>query len=139
MKGQKEMGRGDFSKIPNGMPGIETRLHLLWEAVRAGKISMNRFVEITSTAPAKIFGLYPRKGSVCVGADADLIVWDPGKRFELSHKNLHMRADYAAYEGKEVIGAPSHVLSRGELIVENDKFLGQKGRGRFLRRDTFRL
>jgi dihydropyrimidinase len=139
MKGQKEMGRGDFSKIPNGMPGIETRLHLLWEAVRAGKISMNRFVEITSTAPAKIFGLYPRKGSVCVGADADMIVWDPEKRFELSHKNLHMRADYAAYEGKTVIGAPSHVLSRGELIVENDKFLGKKGRGRFLRRDTFRL
>ncbi len=139
MKGQKEMGRGDFSKIPNGMPGIETRLHLLWEAVRAGRISMNRFVEITSTAPAKIFGLYPRKGSVCVGSDADLIVWDPEKRFELSHKNLHMRADYAAYEGKTVIGAPSHVLSRGELIVENDKFLGQKGRGRFLRRDTFRL
>jgi dihydropyrimidinase len=139
MKGQKEMGRGDFSKIPNGMPGIETRLHLMWEAVRAGRISMNRFVEITSTAPARIFGLYPRKGNVCVGADADLIVWDPEKRFELSHKNLHMRADYAAYEGKTVIGAPSHVLSRGELIVENDKFLGQKGRGRFLRRDTFGL
>jgi dihydropyrimidinase len=139
MKGQKEMGRGDFSKIPNGMPGIETRLYLMWEAVRAGRISMNRFVEITSTAPAKIFGLYPRKGNVCVGADADLVVWDPAKRFELSHKNLHMRADYAAYEGKTVIGAPSQVLSRGEVIVENDKFLGQKGRGRFLRRDTFGL
>jgi dihydropyrimidinase len=121
------------------MPGIETRLHLMWEAVRNGQISKNRFVEITSTAPAKIFGLYPRKGNVCVGADADLIVWDPEKRFELSHKNLHMRADYAAYEGKTVIGAPTHVLSRGELIVENDKFLGQKGRGRFLRRSTFAL
>ena len=137
VKGQKDLGRGDFSKIPNGMPGIETRLHLMWEAVREGKISMNRFVDITSTAPAKIFGLYPRKGNVCVGADADLIVWDPEKRFELSHKNLHMRADYAAYEGKTVIGAPSHVLSRGELLVENDKFLGHKGRGRFLRRNTF--
>ena len=137
VKGQKDLGRGDFSKIPNGMPGIETRLHLMWEAVREGRISMNRFVEITSTAPAKIFGLYPRKGNVCVGADADLIVWDPEKRFELSHKNLHMRADYAAYEGKTVIGAPSHVLSRGELLVENDKFLGHKGRGRFLRRNTF--
>lgn len=139
MKGQKELGRGDFSKIPNGMPGIETRLHLLWEAVREGRISKNRFVEITSTAPAKIFGLYPRKGNVCVGADADLVVWDPEKRFELSHKNLHMRADYAAYEGKTVIGAPTHVLSRGELIVENDRFLGHKGRGRFLRRSTFGL
>src|ERR1700737_181954 len=137
VKGQKDLGRGDFSKIPNGMPGIETRLHLMWEAVREGKISMNRFVDITSTAPAKIFGLYPRKGNVCVGADADLIVWDPEKRFELSHKNLHMRADYAAYEGKTVIGAPSHVLSRGELLVENDTFLGHKGRGRFLRRNTF--
>jgi dihydropyrimidinase len=137
VKGQKDLGRGDFSKIPNGMPGIETRLHLMWEAVREGKISMNRFVDITSTAPAKIFGLYPRKGNVCVGADADLVVWDPEKRFELSHKNLHMRADYAAYEGKTVIGAPSHVLSRGELLVENDKFLGHKGRGRFLRRNTF--
>src|SRR5260370_6229659 len=125
MKGQKEMGRGASSKIPNGRPGIETRLYLMWEAVRAGRISMNRFVEITSTAPAKIFGLYPRKGNVCVGADADLIVWDPAKQFELSHKNLHMRADYAAYEGKTVTGAPSHVFSRGELIVEHDKFLGQ--------------
>ncbi len=139
MKGQKELGRGDFSKIPNGMPGIETRLHLLWEAVRAGKISMNRFVEITSTAPAKIFGLYPRKGNICIGADADVVVWDPEKRFALSHENLHMRADYAAYEGKTVVGAPTHVLSRGELVVEDDRFLGQKGRGRFLRRATFGL
>jgi dihydropyrimidinase len=137
MKGQKELGKGDFSKIPNGMPGIETRMHLMWEAVREGRISMNRFVEITATAPAKIFGLYPRKGNVCVGADADIVVWDPEKRYELSHKNLHMRADYASYEGKTVIGAPSHVLSRGELIVENDKLLAQKGRGRFLRRGTF--
>ncbi|MSP60933.1 MAG: dihydropyrimidinase [Myxococcales bacterium] len=139
MKGQKELGRGDFSKIPNGMPGIETRLHLLWEAVRERKISMNRFVEITSTAPAKIFGLYPRKGNICIGADADVVVWDPEKRFELSHKNLHMRADYAAFEGKTVIGAPSHVFSRGELIVEHDKFLSRPGRGHFLRRGTFSL
>ena len=139
MKGQKELGRHDFSKIPNGMPGIETRLHLLWEAVREGRITKNRFVEISSTAPAKIFGLYPRKGNICIGADADVVVWDPEKRFELSHQNLHMRADYAAYEGKTVIGAPSHVFSRGDLVVEHDKFLGQRGRGRFLRRATFGL
>ncbi len=139
MKGQKELGRGNFSKIPNGMPGIETRLHLLWEGVREKRISMNRFVEISSTAPAKIFGLYPRKGNVCIGADADLLVWDPEKRYELSHRNLHMRADYAAYEGKTVIGAPTHVFSRGELVVENDRFLGSRGRGRFLRRSTFGL
>jgi dihydropyrimidinase len=139
MKGQKELGRDSFAKIPNGMPGIETRLHLLWEGVRAGRISMNRFVEITATAPAKIFGLYPRKGNICIGADADVVVWDPEKRFELSHKNLHMRADYAPYEGKTVIGAPTHVFSRGELVVEHDKFLAAKGRGRFLRRGTFSL
>jgi dihydropyrimidinase len=139
MKGQKELGRGDFSKIPNGMPGIETRLHLMWEAVREGKISMNRFVEITSTAPAKIFGLYPKKGNICPGADGDVMVWDPEKKFELSHKNLHMKADYASYEGKTVIGAPTHVLSRGELIVNEGKFVAPKGRGRFLRRNTFSL
>jgi dihydropyrimidinase len=139
MKGQKELGRGDFSKIPNGMPGIETRLHLLYEGVRDGRISLNRFVEITATAPAKIFGLYPRKGTLAVGADADVVVWDPEKRFELSHKNLHMKADYAPFEGKTVIGAPSQVFSRGELIVENDKTLGRKGRGSFVRRATFGL
>ena len=139
MKGQKELGRGDFSKIPNGMPGIETRLHLMWEAVREKRISMNRFVDITATAPAKIFGLYPRKGTIAIGADADVVIWDPEKRYELSHKNLHMRADYAAYEGKTVIGAPSHVFSRGELIVEDDKLLGRTGRGQFQRRNTFSL
>src|SRR5438552_1064367 len=114
MKEQKELGRSDFSRIPNGMPGIETRLYLLWEGVREKKISLNRFVEITATAPAKIFGLYPRKGTIAVGADADVVVWDPEKRFELSLENLHMRADYAPFEGKMVIGAPSQVLSRGE-------------------------
>ncbi len=139
MKEQKELGRGDFSKIPNGMPGIETRLHLLYEGVLQNRISLNRFVEITSTAPAKIFGLYPRKGTLAVGADGDVVVWDPHKRFELSHKNLHMRADYASYEGKVVTGAPSQVLSRGELIVDNDQMLGKKGYGGFLRRATFGL
>jgi dihydropyrimidinase len=139
MKGQKELGRDSFAKIPNGMPGIETRLHLLYEGVREGKISLNRFVEITSTAPAKIFGMYPKKGTLAVGADADVVVWDPNKRFELSHKNLHMKADYAPFEGKTVIGAPSHVLSRGELVVEHDKALVKKGRGRFVKRGTFAL
>jgi len=139
MKGQKELGRNDFSKIPNGMPGIETRLHLLYEGVREGRISLNRFVEITSTAPAKIFGLYPRKGTLAVGADADVVVWDPEKRFELSHKNLHMKADYAPFEGKTVIGAPTHVFCRGELVVKDDKLLAKKGRGQFLKRNTFAL
>ncbi|MEO6953336.1 MAG: dihydropyrimidinase [Polyangia bacterium] len=139
MKGQKELGRHDFSKIPNGMPGVETRLHLLYEGVREGKISLNRFVEITSTAPAKIFGLYPRKGTIAVGADADVVVWDPNKQWELSHKNMHSRADYAPFEGKVVTGAPSHVLSRGELIVKDDKTLSRTGRGQFVKRGTFSL
>jgi dihydropyrimidinase len=139
MKDQKELGRDSFAKIPNGMPGIETRLHLLFEAVTAGKISLNRFVEITSTAPAKIFGLYPRKGTLAVGADADVVVWDPKKELLLSKENLHMRVDYASYPEKIVYGAPTHVFSRGELVVENDRFLGQVGRGHFLRRSTFSL
>ena len=104
-----------------------------------GKISLNRFVEITSTAPAKIFGLYPRKGSIAIGADADLVVWDPEKRFTLSQKTLHMRVDYSPFEGREVIGRPTHVLSRGKLVIENDRYLGKKGDGAFVRRSTFAL
>jgi dihydropyrimidinase len=140
MKGQKELGKDSFAKIPNGMPGVETRLYLLWDGgVRAGRISMNRFVEITATAPAKIFGLYPRKGSVAVGADADLLVWDPEKRHVLSDKTLHMKVDYTPYEGREVVGAPSHVISRGKVVVQDGKYLGKKGYGQFVKRGTFNL
>ena len=141
MKDQKELGRGDFSKIPNGMPGVETRLYLLWDGVRDGRISMNRFVEITSTAPAKIFGMYPKKGTVAVGADADLVVWDPGREKILGKDSLHMRVDYSPFEGRRVVGAPSHVLSRGELVVANDLWVSKarEGRGRFLKRGTFGL
>lgn len=140
MKGQKELGRESFAKIPNGMPGVETRLYLLWDrGVRAGRISMNRFVEITSTAPAKIFGLYPRKGTVAIGADADLLVWDGEKKHVLSHETLHMRVDYSPYEGEEVTGAPTHVLSRGKVVVENGSYVGKKGDGRFFKRSTFNL
>ncbi len=135
MKGQKELGKDSFAKIPNGMPGVETRLHLLYEGVRQGHIGLNRFVEISSTAPAKIFGMYPKKGTIAVGSDADIVVWDPNKQFELSHKNLHMKADYAAYEGKVVTGAPKTVLSRGETVIaDTTKLVGKKGRGKFLRR-----
>ena len=138
MKGQKDLGRGSFAKIPNGMPGIETRMHLLWDGgVRAGRISMNRFVEITSTAPAKIFGLYPRKGTIAVGADADIVVWDGNKKHRLSHETLHMRVDYTPYEGKDVVGAPTHVLSRGKLVVEDGKYVGKMGDGKFVKRARF--
>ncbi len=139
MKDQKELGRASFAKIPNGMPGIETRLYLLWEGVREGKISMNRFVEITSTAPAKIFGLYPRKGSLGVGADADVVVWDPEKRHVLSAETLHMRVDYAPAEGRESVGGPSAVLSRGRVVVKDGQFLGRAGQGQFVRRGTWGL
>lgn len=140
MKGQKELGKDSFAKIPNGMPGIETRLYLLWDGgVRTGRISMNRFVEITSTAPAKIFGLYPRKGTIAVGADADLLVWDGEKRHVLSEKTLHMRVDYSPFEGREVVGGPTHVLSHGRVVVDDGNYLGKAGDGRFVRRSTFNL
>ncbi len=141
MKDQKELGRGDFSKIPNGMPGVETRLHLLWEGVTLGKISMNRFVEITATAPAKIFGMYGKKGTLAVGADADVVVWDPKRAKRLDHANLHMNVDYSPYEGHTVPGSPTHVLSRGELVVKDDVWVGKRkaGRGEFVKRATFGL
>ena len=141
MKDQKELGKGDFSKIPNGMPGVETRLHLLFEGVTMNKISMNRFVEITSTAPAKIFGMYGKKGTLAVGADADVVVWDPKRSKRLDQKNLHMNVDYSPYEGHTVPGSPSHVLSRGELVVKDDQWVAKKrqGRGEFVKRATFGL
>ena len=141
MKDQKELGRGDFSKIPNGMPGVETRLHLLWEGVREGRISMNRFVEITSTAPAKIFGMYGKKGTLAVGADADVVVWDPNREKILGVDTLHMNVDYSPFEGRKIIGTPSHVLSRGELVVKDDQWVAKKvqGRGEFIKRGTFNL
>jgi dihydropyrimidinase len=140
MKGQKELGKGSFAKIPNGMPGIETRMHLLWDGgVRAGRISMNRFVEITSTAPAKIFGLYPRKGTIAVGADADLVVWDGEKKHVLGNKTLHMRVDYSPFEGREVTGMASCVMSRGKVVVEGGDYKGNMGDGRFVKRSRFAL
>jgi dihydropyrimidinase len=141
MKDQKELGRHDFSKIPNGMPGVETRLHLLYEGVTLGKISMNRFVEITSTAPAKLFGIYGKKGTLAIGADADVVIWDPRRAKRLGVDTLHMRVDYSPFEGRVVPGSPSHVFSRGELIVKDDQWVGKAkhGRGQFLRRGTFGL
>ncbi len=135
MKEQKELGKDDFSKIPNGAPGIETRLTLVHNGgVRQGRISLNRFVELCSTTPAKMFGLFPRKGTIAVGSDADIVVFDPKKRLTLGVKSLHMRVDYNPYEGTVVEGAPSHVISNGHVIIEGDKFVGKKGAGRFVKR-----
>lgn len=140
MKGQKELGLDSFAKIPNGMPGVETRMYLLWDGgVRTGRISLNRFVEITSTAPAKIFGLYPHKGTIAVGADADLLVWDGDEQHDLSHQYMHMRVDYSPYEGRLVHGKATHVLSRGKVIVQGGQFLGKAGEGRYVRRSQFSL
>ncbi|MFZ5469492.1 MAG: dihydropyrimidinase [Myxococcota bacterium] len=132
---EKELGKGNFAKIPNGAPGVETRMSLLWDGgVRPGRIDVNRFVQITSTAPAKLFGMYPKKGTIAPGSDADLVVFDPDKEIRWSAKTHHQRVDYNPYEGRVTKGAPSHVFSRGNLIVEGDKWLGKTGAGKFVKR-----
>jgi dihydropyrimidinase len=140
MKEQKELGKGDFSKIPNGAPGVETRMQLLYHGGVAGKrFDVNRFVDITATAPAKIFGLYPRKGTVAVGSDADLVLFDPKGSHTISVKTHHMKVDYNPYEGLKVAGRIVKVLSRGELIVDGDQWLGRTGRGKFVKCGPFAL
>jgi len=133
-KAGKELGKKDFSKIPNGAPGVETRMLLLWDAVSKGKITQNRFVEITSTTPAKLFGLYPRKGHLSPGADADIVMIDPRKKHTFELKNLHANVDYNPYEGKTVDGEITNVFVRGQHMVEGSKLLGRTSHGHFLRR-----
>lgn len=135
--GQKDMGKEDFTKIPNGGPGLENRLHLMYQGgVNEKRFSLNRWVEICSTNPAKIFGMYPRKGTIAPGSDADIVIWDPQKELTISAKTHHMRVDYSMFEGTNVKGDADLVISRGEVIVENKKFLGKTGRGKFVKRDT---
>src|SRR3954454_18947361 len=137
MKEQKELGKDDFSKIPNGAPGVETRMSLVYDGgVRPGRITLNRFVELTSTSPAKIFGLFPRKGTIAPGSDADIVVFDPNRTITLSAKTLHMNVDYNPYEGRQVTGATDTVLSRGRVVIENGAFVGRKGGGSFLKRSA---
>lgn len=137
-KEQKELGRDDFTKIPNGGPGIEHRMSLIYSGgVASGRFSANRFVELVSTMPAKLFGLYPRKGTIAVGADADLVIFDPRRKHTISAKTHHMRVDYSMFEGIQVTGMPDTVLSRGRIVVDGDKFLGRAGQGDFLRRSTY--
>ena len=137
---QKELGKDDFSKIPNGVPGVENRLHLLYEGgvVKRGW-SMQRFVQLVSTAPAKLMGLFPRKGTIAVGSDGDLVVWDPKRRYTISAKTHFMRVDYNPYEGMTVSGSPSHVLSGGRVVFEADKFVGSSGSGQFVKRGQYNL
>ena len=134
-KDQKVLGKDDFTKIPNGGPGIENRLQLIYHhGVNQGQLSLNRFVELTSTAPARIFGMYPRKGEIAPGSDADLVIWDPRAEHVISAQTHHMRVDYSMFEGFRVRGNARTVISRGEVIVDRGEFLGKPGRGEYLRR-----
>jgi dihydropyrimidinase len=136
--GQKTLGKDDFSKIPNGGPGLENRLQMIHEfGVRAGRISLNRMVELLSTNPAKLFGLYPRKGTIAVGSDADLVVFDPEKKVTISVSTHHSRVDYNLYEGTEVTGSPEVVLLRGNVLVENDELVASPGIGQYVARAKF--
>jgi dihydropyrimidinase len=133
----KELGKDDFTKIPNGLPGVEDRLPVMWTCgVRAGKITPNQFVACNSTNPAKIFGLYPRKGALVAGSDADVVIWDPEKKVTYSVAVAHQRTDYNLYEGWELTGMPEKVFLRGKLIVDGDRWLGKAGDGQFLKRQA---
>ncbi len=135
MKEQKELGRDDFSKIPNGGPGVEHRMSLIYHhGVAQGRINLNRFVELTSTAAAKIFGLFPRKGTIAVGSDADIVIFDPNREQTISAATHHMRVDYSAYEGWTISGVTEVVLSRGNVIVEHGAWKGKAGAGQFIKR-----
>lgn len=131
----KELGKDDFTKIPNGLPGIEDRMPVLWTTgVRSGKITANQFVALNSTNPAKIFGLYPRKGALLAGSDADIVIWDPEKKVTYGVAHAHQRTDYNLYEGWELTGMPEKVFLRGKMIVDGETWLGKSGDGQFLRR-----
>ena len=132
---QKELGRGDFSKIPNGIPGVEHRMDLLHQGVTGGELSLARWVEVASTTPARMFGLYPGKGTIQPGADADIVVYDPAARQVLSVATHHMNVDYSAYEGMEITGRVQTVLSRGRVIIDAGQYHGVTGHGRFLQRE----
>src|SRR5215470_6348527 len=134
MKEQKELGLGDFSKIPNGIGGVEHRVDLLYQGVVDGKLSVERWVELIATTPARMFGLYPRKGIIAPGSDADIVVYDPNKRTRISVETHHMNMDHSAWEGYEIAGGVDTVISRGELLVSGGEMHGTKGRGQFLRR-----
>jgi dihydropyrimidinase len=135
MKEQKELGKDDFSNIPNGAPGVENRMALIYNGgVAENRISLNRFVELTSTAAAKMFGLFPKKGTIAVGSDADIVIFDPNAETTFGVDNEHMNVDYSSYEGWTVKGKVETVLSRGHVIIENGEHRGKAGDGQFLKR-----
>ena len=129
------MGKDDFSKIPNGHPGIENRMELLFtEGVQKGKITLNKFVEVTSTNAAKIFGMFPRKGCIAVGSDADLVIFDPNEKHTISSATHHMNVDYSAYEGWELTGKCRTTILRGQVAIDKGEVRIEKGYGKFIRR-----
>jgi len=132
---QKAMWEGDFRRIPYGMPGVETMLPLMYTfGVGAGRMSLNRFVQLCSTNPAKLFGLYPRKGSIAVGGDADIVVWDPEKQVELDWQNMQTNCDWSPFQGYKLKGYPAVTLSRGKIVAVDGKFVGEVGHGNFVPR-----
>jgi dihydropyrimidinase len=133
-KGQKELGRGDFRKIPNGGPGVEDRLSLVYDGAMKRGFSLNKWVDITSTASAKMFGMFPKKGTIAVGSDADIVIFDHNKERTISAKTHHMDCDYSLFEGWKIKGYPETVLSRGKVIVEGNQYNGKPGDGKFLKR-----
>ncbi len=133
-KEQKELGRGDFSKIPNGIPGVEHRVDLTYQGVVSGELTLPRWVEVNSTTPARMFGLYPRKGLLAPGSDADVVLYDPTATQTISSATHHMSVDYSAYEGQAITGQVDTVLSRGRTVIESRRYVGEKGHGRFLPR-----
>ena len=135
MKEQKELGRDDFSKIPNGAPGVENRMSLIYNGgVVENRISLNRFVELTSTAAAKMFGMFPKKGTIAVGSDADIVIFDAEKEHTFGVAHEHMNVDYSSYEGWKVKGKVETVLSRGRVVIENGECVVEKGSGEFIKR-----
>jgi dihydropyrimidinase len=133
-KEQKELGLVDFSKIPNGIPGVEHRVDLIFQGVAMGEISLARWVEVTATTPARMFGLFPKKGVIAPGSDADIVLYDPLATHTFSATTHHMNVDYSAYEGMQVKGQVKTVISRGTVVVESEQYVGRKGSGQFLRR-----
>ena len=130
MGSQKRLGEGDFSKIPNGLPGVEHRLQLIYHgAVAEERLSINRWVEVCATTPARMFGLYPQKGTIAVGSDADIVVFDPDRPMVISADTHHMRTDYSCYEGMEVAGSIDTVLSRGKVVIADGEYQGSPGDG----------
>ena len=137
---QKQLGVGDFSKIPNGMPVVENRMQLIYNGgVAEGRLSLNRFVEITSTSPAKMFGMFPKKGTIAVGSDADIAIWDPKGRHVISAETHHMDVDYSAFEGWEMVGKIETVISKGKVLIADDQYHGQPGDGEYLPRGTSQM